>query len=140
MLLVSRCLRVIVSLTWLAVGGCTTLREVPRGAYAARDERKHVEVDTNEGLHYEFDYARFSGDTLTGYRQRDTEGEFEEYATFAIPLEAIAKLSARRVDWYRTGLVGGATLSAIVLTALSRHKGAGGSPGTGPCPTEPCIP
>lgn len=134
-----RCLRVLLSLSWLALGGCTTLREVPRSSFAAADERKHVEVDTNEGLHYVFDYARFSGDTLTGYRQRDTEGEFDEYATLAIPLESITRLSARRIDWYRTGLVGGATLSAIVLTALSRHKGSSSAP-PGPCMDEICPP
>jgi hypothetical protein len=139
MIRASRSLRVLVSLSWLVAGGCTTLREVPRRSYAAADERKHVEVDTSEGLHYVFDYARFSGDTLTGYRQRDTEGEFDEYATLAIPLESITRLSARRIDWYRTGLVGGATLSAIVLTALSRHKGSSTTTPP-PCMDEICPP
>ncbi len=136
----SRCLRVLAALSWLAACGCTTLREIPRNAYAAAEQRKDITVDTREGLHYEFDYARFGSDTLTGFRQRDTEGKFEEYATLAIPLDAIAKLSARRVDWYRTGLVGGVTLSAIVLAALSRQKGAAAPEPAPPppCPSEPC--
>lgn len=140
MMRASRCLRVLAALSWLAACDCTTLREIPRNAYAAAEQRKDVTVDTREGLHYEFDYARFGSDTLTGFRQRDTEGKFEEYATLAIPLDAIAKLSARRLDWYRTGLVGGATLSAIVLAALSRQKGAatGPEPEPSPCGPRPC--
>jgi hypothetical protein len=134
----SRCLRVLAILAWGAASGCTTLREIPRGDYAGAEERKHVVVETQEGLHYEFDYARFANDTLTGYRQRDTEGAFEEVAVVAIPLDAITGLSARRVDWYRTGLVGGAALSAIVLTALARRKSAEPSPEPSPCPPRGC--
>jgi hypothetical protein len=134
----SHCLRVLAVLAWGAASGCTTLREIPRGDYGGAEERKHVVVETQEGLHYEFDSAHFGGDTLTGYRQRDTEGAFEEVATVAIPLDTITKLSARRVDWYRTGLVGGASLSAIVLTALARHKAATPEPGPGPCGPRPC--
>lgn len=138
MLRASRGLRVLVALSWLVVSGCTTLREIPREEYARAEERKRVEVDTQDGQHYEFEFARFGSDTLTGYRQRDTEGEFEEYATLAIPLEAITRLAARRVDWYRTGLLGGAAISAIVLAALARHKDAPVEPEPPPCPTEPC--
>jgi hypothetical protein len=139
MMCAGRCLRVLTVLSWLAASGCTTLREIPRDAYAAAGERKHVSVDTREGLHYEFDFARFDNDTLTGYRQRDTEGVFEEFATLAVPLDAIARLSARRVDWYRTGLMGAAALAAIVVAAWSRHKGAAAGPDPRPDPI-PCPP
>jgi hypothetical protein len=136
----SRGLRVLVALSCLGAPGCTTLREVHRDAYAAAAERRHVAVDTREGLHYEFDYARFGSDTLTGFRERDTEGPIAEYATLAIPLDEVTRLSARRLDWYRTGLLGGASLAAVVVAALARHKAAPVPEPTPPppCPVEPC--
>ncbi len=134
----SRSPRIAVVLAWTVASGCTTLREVPRAEYAAREERKDVVVDTRDGQHHTFDYARFASDTLTGYRRRDTGGAFEEFDTLAIPLESVAKLSARRLDWYRTGLVGGAGLGAVILAALARHGASGTSNGGAPCPEEPC--
>jgi hypothetical protein len=134
MMAAGRTLRVGTLVGWLAASGCTTLREIPRAEYAAREERKAVAVDTREGLHYEFDYVRFSSDTLTGFRQRDSDSHFEEFDSLPIPLESVAKVSTRRVDWYRTGLVGGGALAAIVAAALARR---GGSSGT---PSQPCYP
>ncbi|MBI3539305.1 MAG: hypothetical protein HY076_03425 [Candidatus Eisenbacteria bacterium] len=111
----------------LTTGGCTSLREIPRGEYAARGERKNVAVDTREGLHYEFELVRVSGDTLTGYHRRDTEGSFEEFDAVALPLDGITKFSGRHVDWYRTSLVGGGALGAAVLGAIARHHGSAGT-------------
>jgi hypothetical protein len=142
MLRASRWLRVLAALSWLGAPGCTTLREIRRDAYAAAEERKHVAVDTREGLHYEFDFAHFGSDTLTGYRQRDTEGRIAEFATLAIPLDEITRLSARRLDWYRTGLLGGASIAAVVVAALARHKAAAAPEPAPqpPCSPEPCLP
>lgn len=124
--------RVLPALVCLAAMGCTTFREIPRSEYAVKDERRNVAIETLAGTHYEFDYVRVGRDTLTGYRRRDSEGAIEEYETLPLPLETIAKLSSRRVDWYRTGLVGGAGLGAIIAANLARKHGGGTAPN--PCP------
>jgi hypothetical protein len=113
----------------LASTGCTALREIPRREYAARSERHNVAVDTRDGLHYDFDYVKVTSDSLLGYHRRDNEGSFEEFDAVPLPLEAISKFSARRVDWYRTGLVGGAGVAAAVFGAIAHNKG-GGEPTT----------
>ena len=134
----TRSLRLAAAALWAGTSGCTTLREIPRAEYAAREERRHVAVDTGEGLHYEFDYARFESDTLVGYRRRETKGAFEEYERLPIALESVTRLSARRVDWYRTGLIGGGALAAVIGVALARRGGSGTGPVDTPCPEEPC--
>ena len=124
---------------WLA-GGCTALREVPRGEYAAETERKNVRVVTTEGLNYEFDHVQFGPDSLVGFRRRDTGGSsFEEYDTFGMPLEGVSKLSVRRIDWVRTGIIGGAAVAAVLVMAL-RNSGeeAAAEPPPGPCGPRPC--
>src|SRR5262249_12258556 len=98
--------------------GCTTLREIPRGSYAERPARQHVRIVTREGLVYEFDYATVSGDSLTGYRRRDTEGVVDDTATLRIALDDVQRFSARAVDWYRTGLIGGGVLAAVIAKGL----------------------
>lgn len=138
MLRASRGLRVIAALSWLGASGCTTLREIPREQYASREERKRVEVDTQDGHHHAFEFVRFGSDTLTGYVRRDTEGPVEEYAMVTIPLDTVSRLAARRVDWYRTGLIGGAVLAGVILAALGRNKDPEPTPEPPPCPTEPC--
>jgi hypothetical protein len=119
----------------LASAGCTTLRELPRSEYAARPERPRVRVETTEGLVYEFDYAQVGPDSLVGFRERDTEGPIHEIGTMSMPLDGIRTMSVRKVDWYRTGLVGGGALAAVVaagLTAVHRgDNGNGGSSGGG---------
>ena len=122
----------------LATAGCTTLREIPRREYAARSERKNVAVDTREGLHYEFEYVRVGGDTLTGFHRRDSEGSFEEFDAVPVPLEGISKLSARRVDWYRSALIGGAGAGAVILGAIARHHGGSETPPISPCGPGGC--
>ena len=119
---------------WAGVGatGCATLREVPRAEYAARPERKGVVVDTREGLHFRFDLARFGPDSLIGQRLRDTEGAFEEYHTVAIPLESIERLSVRRTNWLRTGLIGGAVVAAAITTVVARKQTTPSEPDSGP--------
>jgi hypothetical protein len=138
MLRASPGLRVLAALGWLGTAGCTTLRELPPASYATAAERKHVEVDTRDGQHHEFEFARFGSDTLVGFVPDSSEGRFEEFTEVTIPFEAVAKLSVRRVEWYRTGLIGGATLTAVVLAALGRHKSPAPTPEPPPCPTEPC--
>jgi hypothetical protein len=119
----------------LAGTSCTTLRELPRSEYAARPERDRVRVATTEGLVYEFDYVRVGGDTLTGYRERDAEGVVREESALPLPLDQVQSMSVRTIDWYRTGLIGGGALAAIVaagLTAVHRSgDDEGGSSGGG---------
>ena len=131
-----RGMRMVAAAAWLA-GGCTALRELPRGEYAAETERKNVRVETADGLRYEFDHVQFGADSLTGFRRRDTGGRFEEYDAFGMPLEGVSRLSVRRLDWVRTGLIGGAAVAAVLVAAL---RNGGGDEATGsddPCPRCP---
>jgi hypothetical protein len=120
--------------------GCATLRELPRSEFGARAERKRVRVRTLEGLAYEFDYAQIANDTLTGFTERDASGPVNEINTFRLPLDNVSTMAVREIDWYRTGLVGGGALAAIVaagLTARNRHDTGGGeSGGTKPPPPQ----
>jgi hypothetical protein len=118
--------------------GCTTLRVLPRHEYAVRPERKHIVVETRAGLHYEFESVRFDADSLVGTRRKDVEGTFDEYDSMSVPLEDVAKLSTRQVDWYRTGLIGGTVLAAVLAGAISRAKSGNGGTPTGPCGIRPC--
>lgn len=110
--------------------GCTSLREVPRSEYASESERKHVRLVTRDGLTYEFDYVTVSGDTLTGFRRRDTPG-VEDYASMSVSLEEVEKLSLRAIDWKRTGLIGGGVLAAFVVKGLSNDSPPPIDPGDG---------
>ena len=122
----------------LGATGCATMRELPRSEYAAREQRKGVAVDTREGLRYRFDFAHFGPDTLVGHRLRDTEGALEEYDVVAIPLEAIERLSVRRTNWLRTGLIGGGVVAAATAVVVGRKDSPPG-PDSGPVipPVEP---
>jgi len=99
--------------------GCTSLREIPRSDYTALAERKNVRLWTQEGLEYEFDFVRVENDSIIGYRRQDVEGAYDDYVVFGLPLAEVARLSARRVDWARTSLVGGGVLAAVVAVGLS---------------------
>jgi hypothetical protein len=118
---------------WLAGSGCTALREIPRSEYSHLSEQKTVRLLTTDSLEYEFDFARISGDTLTGFRRQDVEGPAAEYATMSLPFSQIQRLSTRQVDWTRTGLVGG--LGALIVAAAglaAKNNGAlGGGNQTG---------
>jgi hypothetical protein len=136
---------VLMLLAWVAGSGCTALREIPRSDYAARAQNRPIQVVTREGLNYELDEAKIEADTLVGYRRRDVQGPIDEFDTLRLPLDQVATISARRIDWYRTGLVGGLSMAAIVAVALSRHRAGGGSaPDQLPCdpndPRRPCPP
>jgi hypothetical protein len=132
---VSRGWQVVMLLAWGAGSGCTALREIPRPDYVARAQDRPIRVVTREGRQLEFDSAKIEADTLIGYVRRDIEGPIDEFETQRLPLDAVATISARRIDWYRTGLVGGLSMAAIVAAAMSRH--AGTRQGT---PVTPCSP
>ena len=123
----------------LGATGCATMRQLPRAEYAARAERKGVAVDTREGLHYRFDYALFGPDTLVGHHLRDTEGAIAEVDTVAIPLETIERLSVRRTNWFRTGLIGGGVIAAAATAVVVRRKDSSPGSDSGPIipPVEP---
>jgi len=75
---------------WVIGSGCTTLREIPRSTYSDLPERKGVRVETRDGLVSDFDYATFSGDSLTGYRHRsDIEGPVDYVLHWASPASPI---------------------------------------------------
>ena len=132
----------VLALAALAAGlaGCTSLREIPRGQYADLAERRNVRLVTQDSLTYEFDYVNVRNDSLIGYRRQDVEGPIDQYATVQMPLIEVAKLSVRGLDWYRTGLIGGGVVLAIVARGLTKNDepiqpgDTGGGPGGGRVP------
>jgi len=136
----SRVWRALMLLAWVAGGGCTTLREIPSTEYTARVHDRPVRVVTREGLGYQLDEARIEGDTLIGYRRRDVEGPIDEYDTLKLPLDEVASISARRIDWYRSGLVGTLSVATIVAAGLSRHGSNAAKQPPVPCSPKPGSP
>jgi hypothetical protein len=138
---VSRGWHVLVLLAWVAGSGCTALREIPRSEYAARAQDRPIRVVTREGLSYELDAAKVEADTLVGYRRRDVQGPIDEFDTIRLPLDQVATISARRIDWYRTGAVGGLSLAAIVIGAVRLGRKTPSTPATetpSPCRKGEC--
>ena len=133
-----RGLRVVACVLCLSNAGCTALREIPRGEFAAQPQRDHVRVVTRDGLLYEFDYATFGADSLTGFKRRDVESRVDEYASLAVPLESVASIATRQIDWVRTGLIGGLILAGVLVGAYkatqSNNNGGDGSGGGGKPP------
>ena len=138
----SRAMSAVVLAAWLVMNGCTTLREIPRADFATRSERKGVRVETRDGLVYEFDYATFDPDSLTGYRNRaDAEGPADQVAMHKVALDDVSRLTTRKVDWYRTGLVGGGVIAGVIAVGLqqaAKNGGDSGGGGGGPRPCAPC--
>lgn len=126
---------VVMLLAWVAGSGCTALREIPHSDYVARAQRRPIRVVTREGLNYELDEAKIEADTLVGYRRRDVEGPIDEFDTLRLPLDQVATISARRIDWYRTGLIGGLSMAAIVIGAVTMGRRAQGET---PTTVSPC--
>ena len=120
----SRALAGVVLAAWLASSGCTTLREVPREQYGQVPERKGVRIETREGLVYDFDYVTVASDTLTGFRSRsEAEGPVDQMASFRIALDEIQVMNTRKLDWYRTGLVGGGVIAGVLVAGLAGSSG-----------------
>ena len=104
----------------LAANGCTALREIPRNDYARPHERHGVRVETRDGLVYDFDYASFTSDSLTGYRNRgDVDGPVDQSVTLRLALDDVEHLTTRKVDWFRTGLIGGTVLAGVLVAGLN---------------------
>jgi hypothetical protein len=104
----------------LAANGCTALREIPRNDYQQVPERKGVRVETRDGLVYDFDYASFTSDSLTGYRNRgDVDGPVDQSVTLRLALDDVEHLTTRKVDWFRTGLIGGTVLAGVLVAGLN---------------------
>jgi hypothetical protein len=106
---------------WVAGTGCTALREIPRAEYVEQVPRRAVRVVTRGGVSYELETARIQADSLMGYRNRDVGGPVEEFDMVRLPLEDVASISARRLDWYRTGLVG-VTVAVAVGVGVARSR------------------
>jgi hypothetical protein len=132
-----RGLRVAACVLWLTGSGCTALREIPRGEYAAQPQRDHVRVVTSDGLLYEFDYATFGADSVVGFKRRDVESRVDEYASLGMPLALVANMATRQVDWVRTGLVGGVILLGVLVGAYKASQAANGGNDSGGGGTRP---
>jgi hypothetical protein len=104
----------------IAANGCTAVREIPRADYGQVHERHGVRVETRDGLVYDFDYASFTADSLTGYRNRtELDGPVEQTVALSVALDDIEHLTTRKVDWYRTGLIGGTVLATVLVAGLN---------------------
>ena len=104
----------------LAGNGCTALREIPRADYAQVRERHSVRVETRDGLVYDFDYASFTADSLTGYRSRtEMDGPVDQTVALKLALDDVERLTTRKVDWTRTGLIGGTVLAGVLVAGLN---------------------
>ena len=104
----------------LAANGCTALREIPRADYGQVHERHSVRVETRDGLVYEFDYASFTADSLTGYRNRtELDGPVDQTVALKLALDDVERLTTRKVDWTRTGLIGGTVLAGVLVAGLN---------------------
>jgi hypothetical protein len=127
------------ALLCLMACGCSVAREIPRDQYAARPERRTVRVETRDSTRYEFERVRVAGDSLYGIQREDVEGPFEQYRTVGLPLDEVARMSMRQLDWYRTGIIAGVA-AAVVLAAVLSQVGdeSGGSGGNGDCGPRPC--
>ena len=120
----------------LLLSGCSTFREIPRSDYAAHPALRNVRVVTRDTLKYEFESARVTADTLTGFHRRDTGGPIDEYDTVRLPLDQVSSLRVRRTDWYRTGLIGGLAVATVVVAGLAARANSGGGGNDNPPP--PC--
>ena len=116
------CARLAACALWLAAAGCTSLREIPRGEYGIRAERRDVRLVTREGLKFDFDVVRVEGDTLFGYRHREVEGPIEEFGSLHLALDDVIRIEARRVDWLRTGLTGAGVVGGVVVAGVIRNR------------------
>ena len=104
----------------LAANGCTALREIPRADYGQVKERHSVRVETRDGLVYDFDYASFTADSLTGYRSRtEMDGPVDQTVALKLALHDVERLTTRKVDWTRTGLIGGTVLATVLVAGLN---------------------
>jgi hypothetical protein len=126
-----RGLRVAAFLLWLSGSGCTALREIPRGEYAAQPQRDHVRIVTRDGLLYEFDYATFQGDSIVGFKRREDQTHVADYASLGMPLEQVSHLATRQVDWVRTSLVGGVGLLVVLVGAYKASQANNGGTDSG---------
>jgi hypothetical protein len=121
-------------IAWGAGAGCTALKEIPRSEYTSPGEIKSVRLMTRDSLDYEFDFARVQGDSITGFRRRDEGGPAADYATLALPLQEVQRISTRQIDWPRTMLVGGLGILLVAtagLAAKNSQTGGGGDSGGG---------
>ena len=114
---------------WVGGAGCTALREIPRGEYVERVGARPVQVVTNRGEEYELENPRVLADSLVGYRRLDVDGPVDEFETLRLALDDVASISVRRIDWYRTGLVG-ATAAVVIGVAAAKANAGGGGGGT----------
>jgi hypothetical protein len=125
--------------TTLGLESCSSLREIPRAELADLPEQRDVEVETRGGIHYEFDSARFGPDSLWGFVRADTGGTVTELATTPLALDEVARVAARRTDWYRTGLLAIGALGAGIAFAVSQNDKGGSNGGSEPIKPPPTL-
>ena len=119
--------RRLAALGCLLAWGCSTMRELPRDQYAAKPERSNVRIETEAGAKHEFERIQVTADSLTGLSPRPSEGNFNGYDATSMRLADVRKMSARMIDWYRTGLILGVGVAAAI--GLEWRQGGTGTEG-----------
>lgn len=118
-----RARRVAVALLLLAAQGCSAMREIPPGQYAEQETRKQVRVTTRDGTTLTFKPAHFSADSVWGEQRVDRgAGTPEPAQTVAFPLDQVARLEEKRLDWVRTGIVLGIAAVAGIAAIIANQK------------------
>ena len=133
--------------------GCTAMRPLPRTEYAALEERRDVVVETAGGERIEFESVRVTGDTLTGWREReprpepsgpagsdpapDLPPELPEQRTLV--LDQVTSMSVKRVDWRRTGAAIGVVVAGVLAYVLTRGGDEGSDGSDGPVKPPPTL-
>lgn len=123
----------------LGLDGCSAMREIPPGDLAELPEQRDVRVELRSGQVFEFDQARFGPDSLWGYQRTEQDGDIPESSTTPLALVDVTRVTARRLDWYRTSLAAAAALGAGVAFAISQRKStsSGGDGGAVKPPPTP---
>ena len=115
----------------IALDGCSAVREIPRAQLSDQPDQRDVVVDMRNGLHYEFDSARFGADSLWGYKRSEDEGDLAEVSTTPLALDDVSRVTVRRLDWYRTGLTMAGVLAGGIAVAVAQRKSLPSGSGDG---------
>ena len=53
------------------------------------------------------------------FNRGDVDGPVDQSVTLRLALDDIEHLTTRKVDWYRTGLIGGTVLAGVLVAGLN---------------------
>jgi hypothetical protein len=116
----------------IQASGCAVMREIPREQFAAEPVRRHLRVTAEDGSSWSFAEGRFEADTLVGFPRGGRRVGEEALQPVRVPLDHVTRLEARRLDWYRTGLLAATAIAGGVVWILSQRNDNQTPPPQGP--------